>query len=206
VVVDIPRDVESVRWPWAFMEELKNGRMTCSKYQGGIMKFKRPNVVLFANHLPDISKHLSKDRIKVMMLSPHDERTIAHLSSQGGGTSVEVSNISVEKPWPDWGHWARELQLEPTRDDRTLVPIPPVTGTETNDPPVETLTQSQDEDNEAIQAIDEYLEDNQPENPKKRRHTEAAEAAEVGTEETQVVEPPFNNDVFDPNTYEFSDD
>jgi hypothetical protein len=68
------------------------------------------------------------------------------------------------------------------------------------------LTQSQDEDNEAIQAIDEYLEDNQPENPKKRRHTEAAEAAEVGTEETQVVEPPFNNDVFDPNTYEFSDD
>lgn len=182
VVIDIPRDVEAKRWPWAFMEELKNGMMTCSKYQSGIMKFKRPNVVLFANYLPNIADHLSVDRIKVMMLSPHNERCIAHLQAQGGEDSVQVSNISKEKPWPDWGAWARELVLEPTRDDQTLtdIPIPmPVSGgaeadpepndgddSETDDPPH--WTSPQEDDEECMAAIEAFL---QEEEANKKRKT-----------------------------------
>lgn len=60
VFFDYPRDKEG-NFPYAVLEQLKNGRFTSGKYQSRAVRFRVPHVVVFANFYPDTSK-MSADR------------------------------------------------------------------------------------------------------------------------------------------------
>lgn len=51
VIIDLPRDAENLGL-WSPLEQLKNGYLTATKYQGGDLIFNNPNVVVFANFWP----------------------------------------------------------------------------------------------------------------------------------------------------------
>lgn len=66
VLYDIPRgSIQHVSW--SLMEELKNGYVICTKYEGGVLEFPRPHVIVFCNE--DFPTNvLSEDRIKAIYL------------------------------------------------------------------------------------------------------------------------------------------
>ena len=47
--------------PYTFMEELKDGYVSCSKYESCIKKYEKVHVVVLMNQEPDMSA-LSEDR------------------------------------------------------------------------------------------------------------------------------------------------
>jgi len=51
VIIDLPRCAEELSL-WSPLEQIKNGYMTATKYQGGDLIFNNPNVVVFANFWP----------------------------------------------------------------------------------------------------------------------------------------------------------
>lgn len=66
VIFDFTRDTENYV-NYQCMEALKNGMISCNKYQSTIKKFDTPHVLIFANFLPADGK-LSKDRLVVLEL------------------------------------------------------------------------------------------------------------------------------------------
>lgn len=67
VVFDIPRHYEHLDAIYAAIEVVKNGRMTSTKYEGGIIRFDPPHVLVFANVEPNYSA-LSNDRWNIVFL------------------------------------------------------------------------------------------------------------------------------------------
>ncbi len=66
VVMDLARDQEE-RVPYGLLENWKDGKMMCGKYESTVMLFPPARVVVFANFEPDRSK-MSEDRWDVMDL------------------------------------------------------------------------------------------------------------------------------------------
>ena len=67
-VFDMARCTCSDYWPWQFIENLKNGWFTTTKYHSRMITFKPPSVVVFCND--DIPRDkLSADRYQVMFIS-----------------------------------------------------------------------------------------------------------------------------------------
>jgi hypothetical protein len=64
VIIDLPRTCEDKNSIYGFLECLKNGRVTCTKYKGTTLIFKPPTVTVFANWKPKIDK-MSIDRWKI---------------------------------------------------------------------------------------------------------------------------------------------
>lgn len=64
VVFDMARCNDAQYWPWNFMENLKNGWFTSTKYNGGMVMFNVPKIIVFTNQYPDKSK-LSQDRYEI---------------------------------------------------------------------------------------------------------------------------------------------
>jgi len=53
------------------IEQMKNGKITSPKYNGGCIRFKKPHVIVFANFLPNIQA-LSYDRWKIHQIINHN--------------------------------------------------------------------------------------------------------------------------------------
>lgn len=64
VVFDMARCNNAEYYPWNFMENLKNGWFTSTKYKGGMKMFQPPKIVVFMNSDPPRDK-LSADRYEI---------------------------------------------------------------------------------------------------------------------------------------------
>jgi len=62
-VFDIPRSFNPDYLPWRFWEELKNGRVTSTKYQTVTVDIGIQKIVIFCNQMPDTDGKLSADRV-----------------------------------------------------------------------------------------------------------------------------------------------
>lgn len=60
VIIDIPR-ISMSRVSYRAIEQIKNGKFFSGKYESGMVRFKKPHVIVFANQPPDESC-LSADR------------------------------------------------------------------------------------------------------------------------------------------------
>lgn len=60
IIFDIPR-VNGNHISYAAIESIKNGVIFSPKYESGMVRFNRPNVVVFANEYPEVDK-MSEDR------------------------------------------------------------------------------------------------------------------------------------------------
>lgn len=67
VAVDLTRCVNQDFYPWAFIEDLKNGKCFSGKYNSQKFRFPKQKVIVFMNQYPDKSK-LSADRWDVLIL------------------------------------------------------------------------------------------------------------------------------------------
>lgn len=66
-VFDMARCNNPDYYPWNFMENIKNGWFTSTKYQGGFHQFTPPKIVVFMNQDPPRDK-LSEDRYQVLFI------------------------------------------------------------------------------------------------------------------------------------------
>lgn len=66
IVIDICRSQEQYV-SYAVMEELKDGYLFCTKYEGGMKYITTPHIIVFANFLPDLNR-LSMDRWEIIEL------------------------------------------------------------------------------------------------------------------------------------------
>lgn len=64
---DMARCNDPTYMPWNFMENLKSGWFTSTKYKGGMKIFKAPKIVVFMNQDPPRNK-LSSDRYDVLFI------------------------------------------------------------------------------------------------------------------------------------------
>lgn len=68
IIIDIPRiSMNSVSYK--AIEQLKNGKFFSGKYESGMVRFKRPWIVVFANAPPELNGTLSEDRWLIEELS-----------------------------------------------------------------------------------------------------------------------------------------
>lgn len=68
VIIDLPRTVEDHdKRIYTFIEDIKDGMLTATKYEGGIIHYNKPHVVIFANWEPRYEA-LSFDRWDVRFL------------------------------------------------------------------------------------------------------------------------------------------
>lgn len=67
VIFDMARCNNPDYFPWNFMENLKNGWFTSTKYKGGMKMFNAPKIVVFMNEMPPRNK-LSADRYNVFVI------------------------------------------------------------------------------------------------------------------------------------------
>lgn len=63
-VFDMARVNNPDYFPWNFMENLKSGWFTCTKYKGRTKIFNAPKIVVFMNQEPPRDK-LSEDRWEI---------------------------------------------------------------------------------------------------------------------------------------------
>jgi len=61
VIMDIPRTKGSEYISYQSIEQIKNGIFFSTKYEGGMVRFNRPHVIVFANE-PPLTEKMSKDR------------------------------------------------------------------------------------------------------------------------------------------------
>jgi len=67
VVFDFARCNDADYWPWNFIENLKNGWFTSTKYAGRMQSFVAPKIIVMTNQDVNMEK-LSKDRYDVFDL------------------------------------------------------------------------------------------------------------------------------------------
>jgi len=67
VIFDMARCNNPDYYPWNFMENLKNGWFTSTKYKGGMKMFPAPKIIVFMNEQPPRNK-LSADRYDVFTI------------------------------------------------------------------------------------------------------------------------------------------
>jgi hypothetical protein len=67
VIFDMARCNNPDYYPWNFMENLKNGWFTSTKYKGGMKMFPSPKIIVFMNEQPPRNK-LSADRYDVFTI------------------------------------------------------------------------------------------------------------------------------------------
>lgn len=110
IIFDLPRTLEDRESLYTNLENLKNGRITCTKYVGASKRYIRPHVLVFANWKPKISKSLSRDRWKIFLVKhsthqtslpiPVNVRDIAKnkkIKEEENPSSTSESECSLEK-------------------------------------------------------------------------------------------------------------
>lgn len=72
IIMDIPRCIDHISWN--AIESAKNGCFFSGKYEGGMVRYNTPHIIIFSNEQPDIYK-LSLDRWNIVELSGVNEAT-----------------------------------------------------------------------------------------------------------------------------------
>jgi len=67
-VFDMAKCTNTEWWPWNFIENIKNGWFTKTKYRGGMCTFEAPKVLVLTNEEVNKDK-LSADRYQVIKIS-----------------------------------------------------------------------------------------------------------------------------------------
>lgn len=67
ITIDLPRSAENHDRMYSYLEEIKDGFITATKYSGGSVVFPYPHLVVFSNWLPKFDK-LSFDRWDIRLL------------------------------------------------------------------------------------------------------------------------------------------
>lgn len=70
LILDLPRNYEDKEQLYTCLENIVNGRITCTKYQGGNVNIGKPHIWVFSNFLPMIEK-MSKDRWRIFEIGKH---------------------------------------------------------------------------------------------------------------------------------------
>ena len=91
--MDLPR---SAQWALArfyvYLEEIKDGFITATKYQGGTSLFRSPHLVIFANWPPIVEGTLSFDRWDIREIQ--SDGTMEALST---GDIIEINKEDKEE-------------------------------------------------------------------------------------------------------------
>jgi hypothetical protein len=66
--IDAPRSKQGEQMQYGFLEEVKNGQVSCSKYESCIKKYNKMHVVVMMNENPDMTK-LSYDRYNIITVN-----------------------------------------------------------------------------------------------------------------------------------------
>lgn len=66
-VFDMARTIDQNYFPWNFIENLKNGWFTTTKYKGKLCAFDPPKIIVFTNQMPNKTK-LSIDRYDIFVI------------------------------------------------------------------------------------------------------------------------------------------
>ena len=75
-IVDLTRTAEASRSRiYTYLEQIKNGHLTATKYKGGNCLFNNPHVVVFANWCPEIMT-LSEDRWDIRIINNETKEAI----------------------------------------------------------------------------------------------------------------------------------
>ncbi len=67
VIIDLPRTFDTQYLSYTGIEEIENGCFFSGKYEGGMVVFNRPHIVIFSNEEPDTHK-LSMDKWNIISL------------------------------------------------------------------------------------------------------------------------------------------
>ena len=104
-IIDSPRKVQH-DLPYDFIEEVKNGFVTNTKYQCCKKEFKVPHVVILLNHYPRFGKSiLSKDRYVIIEPTLTDEE-----KSRLGKQEEEEQDPYIEQFMPRTKEWCDETE------------------------------------------------------------------------------------------------
>ncbi len=69
VIMDIPRTRSAEYISYESIENIKNGCFFSGKYEGGMVRFNKPHLIVFANEPPETSR-MSSDRWVITQLAP----------------------------------------------------------------------------------------------------------------------------------------
>lgn len=72
IFINLSRTSEDHDRMYSYIEEIKDGRVTTQKYNGRMIRFDSPHVVVFANYMPKTG-NLSADRWKIRKISFKDD-------------------------------------------------------------------------------------------------------------------------------------
>ncbi len=69
VILDVPRTKSAEYISYESIENIKNGCFFSGKYEGGMVRFNKPHIIVFANEPPESSR-MSADRWNITQLAP----------------------------------------------------------------------------------------------------------------------------------------
>ena len=96
IIVDLPRSTETGA-NFELIEEAKNGMFMSGKYEGGMVTYARPHVVIFANYSPDVSK-VSADRWDIAEVSELTEQEMEEAEESDSEESQEYEYGNLLSP------------------------------------------------------------------------------------------------------------
>lgn len=75
ILIDLPRNCADKDSIYGFLECIKNGRVTCTKYKGTTLIFEPPSVIVFANWQPKVSQ-MSMDRWRIFKIDAQSKKLL----------------------------------------------------------------------------------------------------------------------------------
>ena len=98
VFFDLCRTDRDIEQTCKFMEELKNGRLFCTKYNSKLKLFKTPHVVVFSNNYPPYHA-FSEDRIEIRVLEKNKYLNgVCRNATETGRRDPSKECSSLEEP------------------------------------------------------------------------------------------------------------
>jgi len=103
IFIDLPRTFNDDKHNsvYTIIENIKNGRLTCTKYKGDTIQFYPPHVMVFSNWMPDVSL-LSKDRWVILNLKSKHTNDINASFKQIDLNYVQKNELDTNYPEIDF--------------------------------------------------------------------------------------------------------
>lgn len=101
VIIDLPRSAENHERMYTYLEAIKNGNITATKYMGECLYFNRPHVVVMANFLPQIDC-MSKDRWEIYEITSRKDSRKLTLSEVYAKREPPKEDFSIENITKKW--------------------------------------------------------------------------------------------------------
>jgi len=94
IVIDLPRQAEDKEGVYAYLEDIKDGHMTATKYQGQNKFFNSPICIVMSNWFPSTSK-LSQDRWDIRRINK--DKSVTRVTINDQPRPIQVTPIFSEK-------------------------------------------------------------------------------------------------------------